>query len=108
VHRIDDYTEKELMLIFKQKVDDIVWFLDVTDQEIEDMIRGNKALFEHAGGSIEVWVSKCKMAHARRVFNLESYYKYRLVKDDLVCALDMMKDMTLSKKVDDIPLGLYM
>ena len=64
----DDYSYKELFLIFKKKVNDIGWKLNskVKDKWFEDKMD----YFKFYGRDIETLLAKIKIAHGRRVFCL--------------------------------------
>ena len=64
----DDYSYKELFLIFKKKVNDIGWKLSkkVKDEWFEEKMD----YFKFFGRDIETLLAKIKIAHGRRVFCL--------------------------------------
>ena len=75
---------------------------------IINIISNEKDLFKHAGGSIENFISKCKMVHAKRVFSLEKEHKFIITIEDMKAALEMIKKQQVEDKDDGPPPGMYM
>lgn len=88
--KTDDYSYKELFLIFKKKVKDINWKLSekITDSWFQD----KKDDFKYFGRDIETFLSKAKICHSRRVFCLPQEKKTILTKRDLNKAFDLFKE----------------
>jgi SpoVK/Ycf46/Vps4 family AAA+-type ATPase len=106
MHNIDSYKELELADIFLKMVSDINWKTDVDKESIEKLIKENKPLFQHGGGSIETFISKAKMMHSKRVFSTNDEKKL-LTKADLNETIKYMKEHT--NEVDKgPPMGMYM
>jgi prophage maintenance system killer protein len=79
-------------------VKEMKWELNIEHEEISDIISVNKELFKNAGGDIETFLSKCKMAHSRRVFSLGKEHKFVLVKKDFNNAIKMIKKYCLNNE----------
>ena len=88
--KTDDYTYKELYLIFKKKVNDINWKL--SDKITEKWFQDKKDDFQYYGRDIETFLSKAKICHSRRVFCLPREKKTILTKRDLNKAFDLFKE----------------
>jgi hypothetical protein len=86
---IENYTPQELFLIFQKKVKDELWTLNnlVTNQFFVD----NFDHFKYFGGDIEILFSRCKRAHARRVFASKDAIKKELNMVDLKRGFDSFK-----------------
>lgn len=108
IHKIDDYTIEELVEIAIKMVDDMNWKLGINNKDIADIIKNDKELFKHAGGDIETFLSKCKMFHAKRVFNLDKEHKFIFTKDDMKGGIDMMRKYKCPKKDDKPPPNMYL
>jgi SpoVK/Ycf46/Vps4 family AAA+-type ATPase len=63
---IESYTYQELYLIFRKKVYDLNWKLDINITDI--FFRDNYNNFKNFGGDIEILFGYCKRVHSRRVF----------------------------------------
>jgi replication-associated recombination protein RarA len=98
VHKIEEYTSDNLTDILIKMVKEMKWELNIEHEEISDIIFVNKELFKNAGGDIETFLSKCKMAHSRRVFSLGKEHKFVLVKKDLNNAIKMIKKYRLNNE----------
>ena len=86
---IEPYNASEIFLIFKKKVIDATWTLhsNVTDKFFID----NFAHFKYFGGDMEVLFSRCKRAHARRVFASKNGVKKELDMVDMKRGFDSFK-----------------
>ena len=86
----DDYSYKELFLIFKKKVNDIGWSLNkkVKDIWFEDKMD----YFKFYGRDIETLLAKIKIAHGRRVFCLSDDKKKNINLKDMKKGFDMFLD----------------
>ena len=86
----DDYSFKELFLIFEKKVKEIGWSLNkkVKDSWFEDKMD----FFKFYGRDIETLLAKVKIAHGRRVFCLPVEKKMIINLKDLNKGYDMFLD----------------
>lgn len=109
VHRIDEYDPAELVQIFMKKVYEIGWDLNINKSLLEKLITDNrKTTFKNHAGDIETFVSKCKMAHAKRVFSLDDRHKRVLTDEDLNYALEIAKENSfVTQEENNIPPFLY-
>ena len=90
VHKVDEYTSKELGEIFKQMVRKIGWtFAD--ESIIVPAIESNKDLFKFNGGSVESFLDKLRTIHAKRVVNSESDVKKSITKTDMDLTIELVK-----------------
>lgn len=108
VHRIDEYTEEELADIILKMIIDMKWEFSFLKSEIVEIIKDNKEFFKYAGGDAETFLSKSKMAHAKRVFSLDVEEKFKFTKEDLENAIVMIKTSKKSEKDDDSHINRYM
>jgi SpoVK/Ycf46/Vps4 family AAA+-type ATPase len=107
VHKIDVYSSEELTFIFTKMLTLVGWEIGMDEKEITKLIAVNKDLFKHAGGSVEIFISKAKMVHAKRVFSLRKEHKFVLTMDDLQEGIKLLEKHQGVKK-DETPLGMYM
>ena len=98
--KTDDYTSKELFLIFKKKVHDINWKL--CDKITDTWFEGKKEDFQYYGRDIETFLSKAKICHSRRVFCLPKEKKTILTKRDLNKAFDLFKENNTTEENKEI------
>jgi len=107
VHRIDDYTSKELYQIFMKMLGEMHWDVIVKEEKLISVFENNKILFKNAGGDIETFLTKCKMMHSRRVFSLDKEHRFILTEKDIDEAIKFLRKNN-KKKEDEVPAGLYM
>ena len=65
-----------------KRIRDIRWTTLVKNDELSILIKENIDLFQNAGGDVENFISKCKIAHANRVFILPVEIKFILTIED--------------------------
>ena len=102
-HDIEEYTDEDLYRIFIKMIIDTKWELtqEVTKEFIIQIIKDNRDLFKHTGGSIETFISKLKMIHSKRVFPLEKEVKFKFTKEDLDnCIKEVRKHSEKKSKVN--------
>jgi hypothetical protein len=103
IHRIEDYSIEELAQMFIKLVTDIRWKRDesLTIENITGVLQKNKTLFKSFGGDIENLITKCKMAHAKRIINTLNPEKHTITLTDLKLAIELMKPNSLKKDEQD-------
>ena len=108
-HDIEEYTDENLAEIFLKMIKETKWELheDVDKKYITELVKENKELFQHTGGSIETFISKLKMSHAKRVFNMDKIYKFIINKKDIINAIKMVKKHTLDKTENKTKYDMY-
>uniref|UniRef100_A0A6C0KR42 AAA+ ATPase domain-containing protein n=1 Tax=viral metagenome TaxID=1070528 RepID=A0A6C0KR42_9ZZZZ len=92
LHKIQAYTPSQLAKITIKLIRDIQWATIVGEEELTELISHHKELFQHAGGDVETFISKTKIAHANRVFTLDSEIKFILTKDDFLEGINIVKE----------------
>ncbi len=107
VHRITEYDSNELALIMEKMIEEIKWEINMSTEELAEFIKENKKYFKNFGGDIETFLSKCKMAHARRVFSLDERHRFVLLAEDLQQAKALLEQNQLDGDESEIPFGLY-
>ena len=105
IHRIGNYTQKDLALIMKKMIKDFEWKTTMSVKDLTKFIKKNEHCFKNFGGDIETFLSKCKMVHARRVFSLEDRHRFILTKEDMVAAECLVNR---KPKEDDILSHMYL
>lgn len=100
-HAIKPYTSKELALITFKIINDINWNIEVTEEELTEILENNKDYFKYAGGDIENYITKCKMSHAKRVLTLPRRYKFFLTIEDMKEGMVMFRDVKIKEKNDN-------
>ena len=101
VHKIDEYNPEELSDIFLKMVKEMNWYVSMDTKYIINLIKEEKKLFKHAGGSVEVFISKMKMVHAKRVFSLDKEHMFVFTKKDMTNAIELIKKNSLNKEEDN-------
>jgi hypothetical protein len=102
IHHIEDYSNEDLHAIFIKMIKETNWTLQVDKEILLKIIENNKDIFVDAGGSIEGLITKIKLVHSKRVFGLENEYKFIILEEDILTAIEMMKrnNMERLKKVN--------
>ena len=109
IHRIEKYTIDDLADIMLKMISDMKWKSGLDKKEICSILKNDIKLFENSGGDIEIFLSKCKMIHAKRVFTLDKDHKFILTKKDLEDTLIVFKKSRLKKEThSEPPYGMYM
>ena len=99
--KTDDYSAEDLHNIFIKKVKDIGWELDGKVET--EWFKKNKDYFKFYGRDIEALLSKCKIAHSKRVFCLPETEKKKLVLKDLEKGLEIyLKNDDVKSRKDEI------
>lgn len=106
-HKIEEYSSAELRDIFLLKVKHINWDISIDKDIITGIIEKNKDFFINAGRDIINLISKCKMAHARRVLPLGKEHKFILTQEDLEKGLEMVKKSKPDSIPSQPPMGMY-
>ena len=108
IHKIEKYKAEELADIMLKMISDMNWIAGVDKKDIVSLLKKDMNCFKYTGGDIEIFLSKCKMIHAKRVFILDKEHKFILTKKDLEDTIVIFKKSKL--KIEDdtmIPLGMY-
>ncbi len=108
VHKIAHYNENELAQIMKKMIKEAGWEINVSISNLAEFIKTNSINFKNYGGDIETFFSKCKMAHARRVFALEQRHRFVLTITDLQTALELTNANNLATVQEKPPFGMYL
>ena len=105
---LDKYTYLELIAIFKKKVNDSNWILDVLDKEITIWFKTKQDSFKYYGRDIEQLFSYTKMSHSRRIFGKSTEFRKRITLEDLDCGYAKFnKNSTPIDKINPQLMGLY-
>ena len=108
IHKIGNYNASELADIMIKMISDMKWKTSLDKNEIVNILKGDIKLFKNTGGDIEIFLSKCKMIHAKRVFTLDKEHKFILTKKDLEETLKVFKKSKLTTEIDKPPpFGMY-
>lgn len=102
IHKIDEYSPKELAEMFFKIVERIGWFCDVKLKTMENIVLNHKEFFTFYGGDIEALVSKCKITHSKRIFSLENPIKHLITEQDIIDAIKMTKPNRLYSREEDM------
>ena len=107
IHKIPAYITEELVDIFILMVDKSNWVLNVDKSDIFDILKDSDDLFKSAARDIETFIDKCKIAHSKRVFGLDSLHKFILCKEDLISGIELVKKYSEKQVEDNPPIGMY-
>ena len=107
VHRIKSYSAQDLAKIFVDMSQKARWDLVPTLSTISEIIDKNKELFGSFGRDINKFLTKSKIAHAKRVICLSHHHKRILTKEDLDNGIKLMKNH-VQKEDSKPPPGMYL
>lgn len=85
-YNIDSYSAKDLRKIFEKIVRDNNWTFDECDSVTDEWFKTKYEYFKYFGRDIEVFFTKTKIAHSRRIFcgcGLNAEAKYCITMSDL-------------------------
>jgi SpoVK/Ycf46/Vps4 family AAA+-type ATPase len=80
---LDKYSHNELVSIFKKKIDENNWILDIDTNEIEKWFKLKYKHFKHYGRDVEQLFSYTKMSHSRRIFGKSKEFRKHITIEDL-------------------------
>ena len=78
---ISSYSDEELAKIFIKKVKENEW--NISFSELNELIKKNRKYFKFNGGDMEILFSKCKIAHAKNLLQIQEKNKKILDKKDI-------------------------
>ena len=97
-HNIEKYTNLDLSKIALKIIDEMQWITTLNAVELSKLIDKNVEYFKNAGGDIETFITKCKIAHSDRVFTLPIEDKFILIMEDFEEGLNIMKEHKIAKE----------
>lgn len=108
-HVIENYTNIELGKIFMKMVKDSGWQSTFDENVVASIVEKNKAYFKHSGGSMETYLTKCKIVHSKRVFCLHKLHRFVLTETDLKNGIEFVKKHDDKPNKDKSPpSGMYL
>lgn len=97
-HKVEKYSPEDIASIAIKKIKDINWKHELfAHMSLVEIIKANEDLFKNAGGDVENFITKAKIAHANRVFALDQDVKFILTNEDYNNAILAIRD-TIEKK----------
>ena len=107
-YNLEPYRPEELNQIYHLQLTKTKWKLRKSNymEEINNIIKENKDLFKNNGGDTEIFVSMCKMAHAKRVFGQRKTWKKKLIRQDIKSGFEIYKNNKKIKK-ESPPFMMY-
>lgn len=95
-HHIGEYSNQDLVDIFFKLLSESCWTTSIEPEVVLGLVETHSALFQSFGGSMENLVTKCKMAHAKRLLNCEEVKKHELTNDDAREGVSLMNSNRLN------------
>lgn len=107
-YNIKDYNNFELFQILKKQIEKEKWKLD-NKALTPKFFSEHKDLFPNFGGSTEIFFTKCKMAHARRIFHIIGKRKNKktINAEDITLGLELFKLNKFKEIEIKAPVGMY-
>jgi SpoVK/Ycf46/Vps4 family AAA+-type ATPase len=104
---IKEYNHIELFQIFKTQIAKEKWKLG-KNAITPSFFMKNKLLFTNFGGSTEIFITKCKMAHARRIFHIIGKKNKKTITEvDISNGLELFKLNKFKEKEHKAPVTMY-
>ena len=103
---LDNYSYLEMLNIFKKKIADNEWILNISQDVMENWFRMNHAKFVHYGRDMELLFSYCKVVHGRRIYGGDNELKKHLNIEDIKNGFKQFSNHTNNVEKNDI-YGLY-
>jgi SpoVK/Ycf46/Vps4 family AAA+-type ATPase len=105
---IQEYNNFELLRIFKKQVYEQKWKLD-KNAITPLFFKENKDLFPNFGGSTEIFLTKCKMAHSKRIFEILTGKKNKklILNTDIINGLELYKPCLNLEQTNEVPANMY-
>ena len=103
---LEKYNYRELISIFKKKIEENNWKLVIDDKELDSWFKENVNNFKHFGRDIEQLFSYTKMSHSRRIFGKANEFRKNISMEDLQSGYDKFDQHNLSKEEPSL-IGLY-
>ena len=104
---LDNYSYLELLNIFKKKVLDNEWILNISPDVLEIWFRINHAKFVHYGRDMELLFSYCKVVHGRRIYGEDIELRKRLTIEDIQRGFKQFSNHTNNNIENPNIYGLY-
>jgi len=105
--KVDDYTSKELMAIFKKKVGENAWTFDCDTKICEKWFEHKIAEFKFFGRDMELLFSYTKISHGRRIYGKTDDLRKKITMEDLENGYKIFVKNTKIKNESRIIHGLY-
>ncbi len=105
---MDKYTPDNMVKIMNIQLKKQNWSVDVTDEYMVGVVKGNKDLFNNYGGDTNNFLEKCKVCHAQRIFGDPKAVRKVLTLEDIGNGMKLFKE-TKSKhnEKNPPPFGMY-
>jgi hypothetical protein len=96
---MEEYSSKELMEIFKKKINDIEWLLeDLDEKKLQRWFEDKKSDFKHFGRDMEILLTYVKIAHGRRIYMKNKELRKNINFDDIKNGYDVFMKNKKTKK----------
>jgi SpoVK/Ycf46/Vps4 family AAA+-type ATPase len=101
--KINGYTSRELLQIYKKKVAEIEWSFESQTPALEKWFENQKEHFLHFGRDMEILVLYTKICHARRIYGKPPELRKIISMVDLENGLKMFSKNTTKKETVKFP-----
>ena len=102
--KIENYTAQELLQIYKKKVNDYEWIIDLgTESFLEKWFQNKKEDFMHFGRDMEILFLYTKICHARRIYGKPDELRKKITIVDLDAGYKMFIKNTAKKETIKYP-----
>ena len=108
-YTLDPYTPVQLNDIYSLQLHKSKWKLRKPHykETVNKIIQQNKDIFKNNGGDTEIFVSMCKMTHAKRVFGQRKTWKKYLIRKDIQDGFELYKQNKKTKNPNIPPAMMY-
>lgn len=104
---LDNYSYLEMLHIFRKKVADNEWIIDIPDVTLHPWFRTNHDKFTHYGRDMELLFSYCKVVHSRRIYGGNTDIKKHLNLTDIKNGFKQFTEHATDTEKQTEIFGLY-
>ena len=108
-YTLTPYDSKDLNKIFELQLVKSKWRYRKPKygNTVLQLIKDNNDIFKNNGGDTEIFVSMCKMSHAKRVFGQRRTWKKYLIRKDITNGFDLYKKNKKKTTTNNPPAMMY-
>ena len=106
--KIDEYSSKELMSIFKKKVKEQEWAFENEDSIKEKWFNEKKSKFKGYGRDMELLLLYVKVAHGKRIYGKSKDLRKKISLDDLNNGFETFEKNKNVKTIPEYLKSIYM
>jgi len=103
-YKINGYQPVELKEIFNRKVNQTLFKMNISDEELNKFFTDNKSQFSYFGGDIEKFINEIKQCQSLRAFN-DNLQDKTIILEDMKLAI---KNLEEKDEESPPPINMYL